>query len=129
MSRKANLTGALAVAIIALSGVAGAYDDKSPRSLKDPVGGIYEEGYVVPDRPAGVQIFVGTPHAYNGYRPYYGPYMYGPIGPRGGGIAYVGPGYGYGNGSECRRWAWALFREDKWPWSARSGGEWRCAEW
>lgn len=114
-------------------GSAGAYDDKSLRPPPPPPGGGYGGGtveYAPPPRPEGVQIFVGTPDEHHGYRPYYGPYMYPRGGGRGGG-PYVGPGYGYANDADCRRWAWEPERGGKWLWGIIefSSGQWRCAEW
>jgi hypothetical protein len=133
MSRRPNRVAALAVVLAGIAGSAHAYDDKSlAPPFKGPAPGEYEEGgYALPPRREGVQVFIGTPYSYNGYRPYYGPYMYGPVGSRGGAAAYVGPGTGYGGDNECRRWAWVHMRKDAWLWGIvdTATGEWRCAEW
>jgi hypothetical protein len=141
MIRNAGFAAALAIAYLAIAGAAQAYDDKPlqppagpPRSLKDEGGGGFAEGYPppqgypLPPRPAGIQIFVGTPHEYNGYRPYYGPYMYGSPS-RSGASVYVGPDHG--DGGACRRWAWVHLAPGKWLWGIidQPNGEWRCAEW
>jgi len=106
-----------AATILILAGVTSANADKSLR----PYGHGYKDQEAFDDRwrPEGVQIFVGTPRVYDGYSPYYGPYIYAPLGPGAGG-PYVGPNY-RGNDADCRRWAWAYK-----PWGK---GRWRCAEW
>lgn len=145
MARKAAFAGALAIAYLAIAGAAHAYDDKilqppagPSKSLKDEggygppgYGGGYVEGYpppLPPPRPEGIQVFTGTPYAYNGYRPYNGPYMYGSPS-RSGTNLYVGPDQG--DGGACRRWAWVHLEPGKWLWGIidKPNGEWRCAEW
>lgn len=137
MARNAGIAAALAIAYLAIASAAQAYDDKPlrppaspPGSLKDEGGyvGRYEDYYAIPPRPEGIQVFVGTPYEYNGYRPYYGPYMYGSPSRSGAGI-YVGPNHE--GGGVCRRWAWAHLRPGKWLWGVidKPNGEWRCAEW
>ena len=141
MSKNADFVAALAIAYLALAGAAQAYDDKAlpppagqPGSLKDEGGygdgyrGGYVEGYPPPRRPEGIQVFVGTPYEYNGYRRYYGPYIYGSPS-RSGTDLYVGPDHG--DGGACRRWVWAHLKPGKWLWGIidRPNGEWRCAEW
>ncbi len=137
----ALFAAALAIACFAIADTAQAYDDKvlpppagQPGSLKDeggfggPYPGGYVEGPAPPPRPAGIHVFVGTPHEYNGYRPYYGPYMYGSP-TRSGTNLYAGPDHG--DGGACRRWVWAHLKPGKWLWNIidTPNGEWRCAEW
>ncbi len=137
MSRPSVRALALAAVLASIAGSAHAYDDKALQPpFKGPAPGEYQEGgpdgaYPLPPRREGVQVFIGTPYSYNGYRPYYGPYMYGPIGSRGSAAAYVGPGDGYGGDNDCKRWAWVHIRKDKWLWGIvdTATGEWRCAEW
>lgn len=137
MARNAGFAAALAIAYLAIAGAAQAYDDKAlqppagqPGSLKDEGAyrGGYEGYYAPPPRPQGIQVFVGTPYEYNGYRPYYGPYMYGSPS-RSGTNVVVGPDHG--DGGVCRRWAWVHLRPGKWLWGIidKPNGEWRCAEW
>lgn len=143
MARNAAFAAGLAIAYLVIAGAAQAYDDKvlqppagTRGSLKDEggngpgYGGGYAEGLPppLPPRPAGIQVFVGTPHEYNGYRRYYGPYMYGSP-TRSGTNVYVGPDHG--DGGACRRWVWAHLEPGKWLWGIidTPNGEWRCAEW
>jgi hypothetical protein len=143
MVRNAGFAAALAIVHLVVAGPAQApaqaYDDKvlqppaGPHgSLKDEggggYGGGYMEGYPPPQRPPGIQVFVGTPYAYNGYRRYYGPYMYGSP-TRSGTNLYAGPDHG--DGGACRRWAWVHLEPGKWLWGIidSPNGEWRCAEW
>jgi len=141
MSRKPNLVAAFATAIVVMGGATSTWADKSlrpwtsqterhgERNRAEPVppGGL--EHYEPSPRPEGTQIFIGTPEAYDGYRPYYGPYVYGREVRREGGKPFVG--YGSANGGDCRRWAWEHQRGTKWLWGIieSSSGEWRCAEW
>jgi hypothetical protein len=138
MARVSFSSAAIAAAFVVLAGAANAYDDKSPAPFAGPPGGLpgglkdgYEGEYAAPARSEGIQIFVGTPYEYNGYRPYYGPYMYGSPTRSASNGTYVGVGHGYGPDAACRRWAWVHLRPGKWLWGVidKPNGEWRCAEW
>jgi len=143
MARNGVFAAAVAIACLAIAGAAQAYNDKPLQPPAGPLGGLKDEGgfgggyvegsppphgYLPPQRPAGIQVFVGTPYKYNGYRPYDGPYMYGsPV--RSGTNLYVGPDHG--DGGACRRWAWVHLDSGKWFLGLfeKANGEWRCAEW
>lgn len=132
MSRMPKVAAAIGILLVATAATTCIAADKSlvPRAGYPPN---YEddEGYVARARPEGIQIFVGTPHSYNGYRPYYGPYMYGSPTRSASGGKYVGVGNGHGADAGCRRWAWVHLPPGKWLWGIidTPNGEWRCAEW
>lgn len=138
MLRKPTLAVALATSILVMGGATFAGADKSlrpwtshierygerDRTERVPPAGL--EHYEARPRPEGTQMFIGTPETYDGYRPYYGPYVLG----RDGSKPIAGPGYGSTHGGDCRRWAWEHQRNNKWLWGIieSSSGEWRCAE-
>jgi len=143
MSRNPNLAVAFAALLVVLSGATPAEADKSlspyarhperigERDRYERSPPLDTERHEIRQRPEGTQIFIGTPQSYDGYSPYYGPYIYGRGGRRDAGTPYVDPGYGSVDDGDCRRWAWEPKRSAKWLWGVieSSSGGWRCAEW